>query len=60
MDTHKIFLIGIVLLALFVIVDATWVLVEPPAGDEVQAIGLIIIGIFMLFIGYHISKRKKS
>lgn len=58
MDSHKVFLVGLVLLAMFVIADGIWVLAEPPAGDEVQAVALVVIGIFMLLIGYHISKRK--
>jgi hypothetical protein len=60
MDTHKLFLAGLILLALFVIVDGLWVLVAPPAGDEFQAYGLVVIGIFMLLVGYHIPKRDKT
>jgi hypothetical protein len=60
MDTHKVFLIGLALLAVFVIADGIWVIFSPPAGDEVQAYALVVIGIFMLIIGYQISKRPVS
>ena len=60
MDSHKIFLIMLVFLALFVIVDGIWVLFSPPREDEMQAWGLVAIGIFMLLVGWHISKRKSS
>ena len=60
MDTHKVFLAGLVLLALFVMADGIWVLVAPPTGDEMQAYALVAIGIFMLAIGYHIAQRDRS
>ncbi len=59
MDKHNLFRIGLFLLALFVIGDALWVLTAPPAGDEPQAFALIVIGIFMLLIGYHIAQRDR-
>jgi hypothetical protein len=60
MDTHKVFLVGLALLAVFVIADGIWVIISPPAGDEMQAYALVVIGIFMLIIGYQISKRPVS
>lgn len=59
MDSHKIFLIGLVLLAIFVIADGIWVIVTLPRDDEVQAFALVAIGIFMILIGYHISRRDR-
>lgn len=59
MDTHNLFLIGLFLLALFVIGDAIWVLMTPPVGDEPQAYAMVVIGIFMLLIGYHIAQRDR-
>ena len=58
MDKHGAFLIGLVVLSLFVICDGIWVIVSPPVGDEIQAYALVVIGIFMLFIGYDIAQRK--
>ena len=60
MDSHKVFLIGLAILALFVIGDAILVILTPPIGDELQAYAFIVIGIFMLFIGYDIAKRGRS
>jgi hypothetical protein len=60
MDSHKVFLVMLVILALFVIVDGIWVIISPPAGDELQAVALVVIGIFMLLVGYHIAERKSS
>jgi hypothetical protein len=60
MDSHKVFMIGLVILALFVIGDAILVIITPPTGDELQAYAFIVIGIFMLFIGYDIAKRGWS
>jgi hypothetical protein len=58
MDKHTVFVFGLVILALFVIGSALWVIVTPPIGDEMQAYALIAIGIFMIIIGYDIAKRK--
>jgi|GEM_PF-1926681 hypothetical membrane protein len=60
MDTHKIFRIGLVLLALFVIIVGIWVYVTPPVNDEPQAYALVAIGIFMILIGYQISRRNPA
>jgi len=58
MDRHIVFLIGLVLLALFVIGSAIWVIITPPLGDEPQSYALIAIGVFMLVIGYTIAQLK--
>lgn len=58
MDKHNIFVAGLILLALFVIGTAVWVIITPPLGDEVQSYALVAAGVFMLIIGYHISQRK--
>jgi hypothetical protein len=60
MDTHKAFMIGLVLLAIFVIAVGIWVVVTPPLADEPQALALVAIGFFMLIIGYDISQRPTS
>ena len=57
MESHKIFRIGLVLLALFVIIVGIWVFTTPPIGDEPQALALFAIGVFMILIGYQISRR---
>jgi hypothetical protein len=58
MNKHTVFVTGLVLLAIFVIGAAIWVIVYPPLQDEMQAYALVAIGIFMLIIGYELSKRK--
>jgi uncharacterized membrane protein len=58
MDSHKTFVIGLVILALFVIGAAVWTIFNPPTGDEMQASALVAIGFFMLIIGYDIAQRK--
>jgi hypothetical protein len=60
MDTHKLFVIGLMLLAVFVIGSAIWVIVTPPLSDEIQAYGLVAVGFFMLIIGYDIAQRKPA
>ncbi len=59
MDSHhKLFLAGLVLLAIFVIADGIWVFATPPAGDEPQAYALVAIGIFMILAGLYIAGRN--
>jgi uncharacterized membrane protein len=58
MNKHTVFVIGLVLLAIFVIGAAIWVIVSPPLEDEMQAYALVAVGIFMLIIGYDLAKRK--
>jgi len=60
MDSHKVFVIGLALLAIFVIGDAILVILSPPIGDELQAYAFVVIGIFMLLIGYYIAKRDRN
>jgi cytochrome c biogenesis protein CcdA len=57
MDKHKVFVFVLAIFAIFVIADAIWVIFSPPNGDELQAYALVVIGIFMIFIGYDIAKR---
>lgn len=57
MHEHKVFVIGLAILALVVIGAAVWTIITPPIGDEEQAYALVAIGIFMLIIGYHLSQR---
>jgi hypothetical protein len=58
MDSHKVFLVGLVVLAVIVIADGIWVVLTPPVNDEPQAYALVAIGIFMLLIGYSIAQRN--
>ncbi|NMB79419.1 MAG: hypothetical protein GYA23_10050 [Methanomicrobiales archaeon] len=58
MDKHNLFMIGLVLLAVFVIADGIWVVMTPPVGDELQAYGLVAVGAFMLLIGYYLGERR--
>jgi hypothetical protein len=58
MDSHKVFLVGLALLAVIVIVDGIWVVLTPPFNDEPQAYALVAIGFFMLLIGYSIAQRN--
>ena len=60
MDKHTTFLIGLILLAVFVIADGIWVIFAPPRDDEVQALALVAIGIFMLLVGWQISRRSEN
>jgi hypothetical protein len=60
MDTHKAFIIGLVILVLFVTGTAIWTILTPPVGDEMQAYALVAIGIFMGIIGYEIARRKPN
>lgn len=60
MDKHKAFMIGLILLALFVIAAGIGVILTPPLEDEPQALALVAIGFFMLIIGYDISQRQTS
>jgi hypothetical protein len=60
MDPHKLFLIEVLLLAVFVIVAGIWIVLTPPINDEPQAYALVAIGIFMVLIGYTIAQRKPN
>jgi hypothetical protein len=60
MDPHKVFLIEVSLLALFVIVAGVWTLLTPPLNDEPQAYGLVGIGLFMVMIGYYLANRDRK
>jgi hypothetical protein len=60
MDKHRVFVIGLLFLALVVIGAAVWTIFTPPFGDEVQSYALVAIGVFMLIIGYDISRRKPN
>jgi multisubunit Na+/H+ antiporter MnhF subunit len=57
MDKHKIFTSGLILLAIIILVYAAWVIVTPPASDDLHAYALVVIGIIMIIVGYKISQR---
>ena len=58
MDKHRIFRIGLILLAIIIIVYAGWVIATPPANDELPAWGLAAIGIVMIIVGFRIATRN--
>lgn len=60
MDKHRIFMIGLILFAVFLIGAALWMIVTPPVGDENHGYAMIAIGILMIFVGYGIGRREKG
>jgi hypothetical protein len=60
MDTASLIKCGSIILALCVIVASTWVLVTPPAGDEIHGMTLMVIGFFMLAVVYYIMRLEQK
>jgi len=60
MKTDNIVKYGSIILALCVIAASTWVLVMPPAGDEIQGMVLMAIGFFMLVVVYYITRIERK
>lgn len=60
MNKHRMFVIGLILFALFLIGAAIWMIMTPPVGDEKHGYAMIAIGILMLFVGYGIERREKT
>jgi hypothetical protein len=60
MDTHKTFVIGLLLFALILIAYALWVIVTPPKGDEMPAMGVLAIGVLVGVVGYGINRRDRA
>ncbi len=60
MGTDNLVRYGSIILALCVIVASIWVLLTPPAADEIQGIALMAIGFFMLAVVYYIMRLEKK
>ena len=60
METDSLVKIGSILLGICVIVASVWVLLTPPAGDDVQGIALMAIGFFMLAVVYYIMRLERK
>ena len=60
MDSHKMFLIGLTILGLFIIVDSIWVIQKPPYGDEPIGYAMAAIGIYIIIIVYVLAQRNRK